>query len=68
LQVTMLRYIGEDERVYPQIVIPGEGSLVAHAGDVRDLDENPGDGRWVDASPPKPSFIPATPATPAAED
>jgi hypothetical protein len=64
----MFRYTREDERVYPQIVIPGEGSLVAHAGDIRDLDENPGDGRWVAADPPKPSFTPAAPATLTAED
>jgi hypothetical protein len=67
----MFRYIGEDERVYPQIVIPGEGSLVAHPGDERDLDEDPGDNRWVSELPPPPPSTPSTPAipaTPAAED
>ena len=45
------RYLGFDERVYPATVIPGEGTLVAKPGDERELDEAPGDGRWVAADP-----------------
>lgn len=40
-------YIGHDERLYPDYVFDGE-SLVAHPGDVREFENPPTDGRWVE--------------------
>ena len=40
-------FIGEDDRIYGHVVVPGEGTLVAHPGDVREWDEPPTDGRWL---------------------
>jgi hypothetical protein len=47
----LFKYLGFDERVYPDFVIPGEGSLVARPGEVRELGDAPGDGRWEPAEP-----------------
>jgi hypothetical protein len=52
LFMTKFFYTGEDVRVYPDIVIPGEGSLIAHPGDVRDFDDEPTDGRWLPVPTP----------------
>jgi hypothetical protein len=44
-----LRYIGDDDRVYPAL------SLEVNYGDIVELEEDPGDGRWeaYDSSKPK---------------
>lgn len=47
------RYVGS-ECIYPNILIPGEGSLVAKPGDVREFDTPPDLVWWVrepDADP-----------------
>lgn len=54
-------YLGPYERVYPDILDPPHGSLVAVPGDVREFDEPP-DARWV----PAPAELPAI-KLPAAE-
>ena len=46
------RYTAEDDRVYPDILVPGEGSLVARPGDEREFEVPPGDGRWEPAIDP----------------
>lgn len=48
--MTAYRYAGFDVRYYPDIVIPGEGSLVAHPGDERELEAAP-DSRWIEVEP-----------------
>jgi hypothetical protein len=48
------RYVGT-ECFYPNIIIPGEGSLVAKPGDVREFDNPPDRTWWVPVEPePKP--------------
>jgi hypothetical protein len=65
--LTAYRYLGFDERTYPDIVVPGEGTLVAKPGDVRELDEAPGDDRWEaavelpEAEPAEPEPEPVSP-------
>ena len=65
----LFKYLGFDERVYPDFVIPGEGSLVARPGEVRELSDVPGDGRWEPADDerdePEPEI---TPESDPAED
>lgn len=46
------RYIGAYEVTYPDIVIPGEGSLVAHPGDEREFDSPPDPHWWVEVADP----------------
>ena len=43
--MTKYRYFGQGSAAYPDVVIPGEGSLFVQPGDVKELDENP-DPRW----------------------
>jgi hypothetical protein len=67
----LFKYLGFDERVYPAFVIPGEGTLVARPGEVRELNDVPGDGRWepADELPEKPKAAkPATFESDPAED
>lgn len=48
-------FIGQGERVYPEVVIEGK-VLIAHPGDRRRFDgEPPRDGLWVEDPAPKPS-------------
>ena len=51
---------------YLEIVIPGEGSLVANPGDVRDFDSPP-DSRWIPVVPPALLKTPPAPVS-AKED
>lgn len=55
------RYVGT-ECVYPNIIIPGEGSLVARPGDVREFDTPPDPVWWVEDNE-----APVTPAGPEPE-
>jgi len=49
------KYVGT-ECFYPNIIIPGEGSLVAHPGDVREFDTPPDTTWWVkEDEPAKPA-------------
>ena len=57
------RYAGEIERVYPDLVIPGEGSLVAHPGDEYEGEKPPDPYWWFEVAdvvnqpaPAKPTF------------
>lgn len=67
-------YTGPYERFYPEIWTP-RGSLLVQPGDIRELDENPGDGYWEDTPAPasvKPAALPSgppatAPATPVKE-
>ena len=45
------RYFGPDVRTYPGIVVDGH-VLVAEPGDVRELDEAPNDGLWIQVVKP----------------
>jgi hypothetical protein len=47
------QYLGNVERVYPDVVIPGEGSLVAKPGLIQEFDKPPTDGLWVKITEPK---------------
>ena len=47
-------FIGPGERFYPDIIVPGEGSLMAYPGDIREFDDPPSDGNWVPVVKPKP--------------
>lgn len=59
------RYVREDVRIYPDILIPGEGSLVANPGDEREF-EQPPDNAWVEVEPTSFTFTaPEAPVTPA---
>jgi len=46
------RYVAETEVIYPDIVIPGAGSLIGRLGAVIKFTP-PADGRWVLVEPPK---------------
>ena len=43
-------FIGQSNRFYPAIIVPGEGSLYAHPGDLCSFEEGqaPTDGCWVE--------------------
>ena len=63
--MTKYRYFGQGSAAYPDVVIPGEGSLWVEPGDVKELDENP-DPRWfIEVADPAPPVKPtsAPPAT-----
>lgn len=62
------QYVGETQRVYPDIIIPGVGSLVANPGDIVELDKLPGRFYWVELTKPATSPVVSSPstATPAA--
>jgi hypothetical protein len=47
------QYLGNTERIYLDVVIPGEGSLVAHPGQIVEFAAPPGDGLWVKVNAPK---------------
>lgn len=51
---TLPRYrcFSEQERIYPEIVIPGTGSLVAKAGDEVEMDEPPDWHWWIEVPEP----------------
>lgn len=57
-------YIGDEERVYPNIVVAG-AVLVAEPGTVYDLDADPADGRWNVVSSTKASAPVTAPASDA---
>lgn len=42
------KYVGETQRVYPDIIIPGKGSLVANPGDEVELPKAPTSLYWVE--------------------
>jgi hypothetical protein len=46
--MTNYLFIGQTPRLYPNVIIPGRGSLIAEPGDVWTLDTEPGDGLWVE--------------------
>lgn len=55
------KYVGA-ECYYPNIIIPGEGSLVAHPGDVREFDTPPDRTWWVEVvEPPKEAVVKPAP-------
>lgn len=61
--MTKYRYFGQGSAAYPDVVIPGEGSLRVEPGDVKELDENP-DPRWfIEVASPAPE-VKASPAEP----
>jgi hypothetical protein len=45
------QYAGFTERTYPDIIIPGEGSLVVEPGDIREFEAPPSDGLWFPVKP-----------------
>lgn len=48
------RYTAEYPVLYPDYIIPGEGSLAGNPGDVRDFgDREPPDFRWTPVLPVK---------------
>lgn len=51
--MTKYRFTGAYELTYPGIMIPGEGSLVAKPGDVRELEHAP-DFNWIPVEEPRP--------------
>lgn len=57
------RYVGTD-CWYPNIIIPGEGSLVAKPGDVREFDTPPDETWWVPVEAPPAAEPPAQPKPP----
>ena len=65
--MTKYRYFGFADAAYPDVVIPGEGSLYVKPGDVKELDENP-DPRWFiegeDLVAEWEASLPAEPAKP----
>jgi hypothetical protein len=49
------RYTPEYPVLYPDYIVPGEGSLTGNPGDVRDFGAmKPPDDRWVPVQAPKP--------------
>lgn len=52
---------------YPDILIPGEGSLVAFPGDVREFEEAP-DDKWVPVVPSTPTPAPSFSVAPASKE
>ena len=59
-------YVGHHDQLYPDILIPdGDEApkvLVAHPGDVREFENPPTDGRWIEI--PEPPVKPALPVKP----
>lgn len=64
--MTKYRYFGQGPAAYPDVVVPGEGSLYVQPGDVKELDSNP-DPRWfIEVADPAPE-VKATPVQPEPE-
>jgi hypothetical protein len=40
-------FIGQAPRLYPNFLIPGQGSLIAESGDVWNFEQPPNDGLWL---------------------
>ena len=58
--MTKYRYFGQGSAAYPDVVIPGEGSLWVEPGDVKELDGNP-DPRWfIEVTDPAPEVKPVS--------
>lgn len=64
--MSKFKYNGAYAVVYPNIIIPGKGSLSVEPGEVCELDCAPDDGQWLAADDPKPAQPIPVPATPAA--
>jgi hypothetical protein len=58
--LSKFRYIGA-ECVYPNILVPEGGSLVARPGDVREFDTPPDPVWWVKEDETRPAKQPAAP-------